>query len=171
MITVDGTDYRIQEPYPWRSDINRKFYSHKFKGPGLRYEIGICIKTGHIVWYHGPFPCGAFPDLKIFRLKLKECLLPGEKVIADQGYKGEFRVCTKLNAEDEIHKKSMSVARARHETVNRRLKQWQSLQQIWRHDRSKHEHVFQSVCVLTQIEFENHRPPFQVHSYNDIMKF
>ena len=41
-ITVDGTDLHIQEPAPF----NLKLYSHKFKGPGLHYEIGVCIKWG-----------------------------------------------------------------------------------------------------------------------------
>ena len=41
-ITVDGTDFRIQEPGPF----NLKWYSHKLKWPGLHYEIGVCIKTG-----------------------------------------------------------------------------------------------------------------------------
>ena len=60
-ITVDGTDFRIQEPIPF----NPKWYSHKFKGPGLRYEVAICIKTGCIVWVIGPFPAGEWPDRKI----------------------------------------------------------------------------------------------------------
>ena len=171
LVTVDGTDYRIREPYPWRRDRNRKFYSHKFKGPGLRYELGICIKTGHIVWYHGPFPCGAFPDLKIFQLKLKVCLRLGEKVIADKGYKGDQSVCTPLDSKNEEHEKSMAICRARHETINRRLKQWQCLQQVWRHDRDKHELVFQAVCSLTEIELENTRPPFQVTTYHDVINF
>ena len=171
LITVDGTDFRIQEPYPWEKDRNRFFYSHKFKGPGLRYEIGVCIKTGHLVWFHGPFPCGKFSDLKIYNLKLKHCLLIGERVIADQGYKGEPTVCTKLQAKNENHRKSMAVCRARHETINRRFKQFQCLQQTWRHDRCKHEHVFQAVITLTQIELENGHPAFQVKCYTDVVNY
>jgi len=41
--SVDGTDCQIQEPLLF----NAKWYSHKFKGPGLRYEVGVCISTGH----------------------------------------------------------------------------------------------------------------------------
>ena len=33
-ITVDGTDFRIQEP----AMFDPKWYSHKFRGPGLRYK-------------------------------------------------------------------------------------------------------------------------------------
>ena len=87
------------------------------------------------------------------------------------GYKGEFTVCTRLNAKTEAHKKSMSVCRARHETINRRFKQWQALSQVWRHDRSKHEHVFQAVAALTELELENGRPSFQVHSYDDVINY
>ena len=36
-ISLDGTDFRIQEPTPF----DPKWFSHKFKGPGLRYEIGV----------------------------------------------------------------------------------------------------------------------------------
>ena len=50
-ITVDGTDFHIQEP----AQFDPKWYSHKFKGPGLCYEIGVCIKTRWIVWVNGPF--------------------------------------------------------------------------------------------------------------------
>ena len=60
-VTVDGTDFRIQEPIPF----NPKWYSYKFKGPGLRYEVAICIKTGWIVWVNGPFPAGEWPNRKI----------------------------------------------------------------------------------------------------------
>ena len=171
LITVDGTDFRIQEPYPWEKEFNRFFYSHKFKGPGLRYEVGICIKTGYLVWFHGPFPCGKFADLTIYNLKLKHSLLRGERVIADQGYKGEPTVCTKLDAKNESHRKSMALCRARHETINRRFKQFKCLQQTWRHNRTKHVHAFTAVVTLTQIELENGHPAFQVCSYTDVINY
>ena len=46
LITVDGIDFRINEPKPF----SKKWYSHKFHGPGLRYEIGVCIQTGDIYY-------------------------------------------------------------------------------------------------------------------------
>jgi hypothetical protein len=74
-VTVDGTDLQIYEPTPF----SKKWYSHKFRAAGLRYEVAVCIQTGDIVWFHGPFPCGEWPDLKIFRDGLKKVLAPGEK--------------------------------------------------------------------------------------------
>jgi len=48
LVTVDGTDdCPIQEPHPFST----QWYSHKFKGPGLHYELAVCILTGYIVWY------------------------------------------------------------------------------------------------------------------------
>ena len=70
-MSIDGTDCRIQEPTPF----DPLWYSHKFNGPGVRYEVGICIQTGWIVWVHGPFPAGDFPDIKIL-------LFRAERVIA-----------------------------------------------------------------------------------------
>jgi hypothetical protein len=56
-MTVDGTDFRFQEPIPF----DPGWYSHKFKCACLRYEIGICIQTGEIaLLINGPFPCGAW---------------------------------------------------------------------------------------------------------------
>jgi len=92
-------------------------------------------------------------------------------VIADNGYKGEITVVTKLQAKNESHRKSMAICRARHETINRRFKAFQSLQQVWRHDRAKHEHVFLSVVVISQIELGNGHPPFQVTTYSDVIRF
>ena len=53
--TIDGTDFKVWEPHPFNPD----YFSHKYNHAGVRYEIGICIKTGWIVWINGPFPCGA----------------------------------------------------------------------------------------------------------------
>jgi hypothetical protein len=93
LVTVDGVDFQIEEPTPFST----AWYSHKFHGPGLRYELAVSISTGDIVAFNGPFPCGAFPDLKIFRSRLKQELGQGEKVVADRGYKGDTKTCTPDN--------------------------------------------------------------------------
>ena len=45
LISVDGTDFKIKEPTPF----SPMWCSHKFKGAGLHYEVGVCILTGEIV--------------------------------------------------------------------------------------------------------------------------
>ena len=157
LVSVDGIDFSIPEPTPWSSC----WWSHKFNGPGLRYEVVICIVTGWIVAFNGPFECGSWPDLKIFRSKLKRCLKAWERVIADRGYKGDPKIVTQNDARDEKHKKQMSDVRARHETVNGRLKQWKALSSRWRHDKDKHHIVFRAVAVIVQLRIMNGFPPFQ----------
>lgn len=44
VMPVDGTDFRIEEPKPFSSG----WYSHKFNGPGVRYEVGLAIQRGYI---------------------------------------------------------------------------------------------------------------------------
>ena len=82
---IDGTDFRIYEPEVFSPD----WYSHKFKGPGLRYEIGVALNTGDVVWINGPFRCGEWTDIKIFRDDLIKYLDENERVEADDGYSGE----------------------------------------------------------------------------------
>ena len=62
LITINGVDFLINEPTPF----SPVWYSHKFDGPALRYELGVCIQTGWICWLAGPFPAGDFPDQEIF---------------------------------------------------------------------------------------------------------
>ena len=81
-ISVDGTDFVIQEPQPWDS----RWYSHKHNGPGFRYEIGVLIQGCDIVWVSGPYPCGEWPDLRIARDALIYMLDEGEYAIGDSGY-------------------------------------------------------------------------------------
>jgi hypothetical protein len=64
---IDGTDVKITEPVP-RGSI---WWSHKFNGAGLRYEVVTCIITGDIVWFWGPFPCN-MSDREIFDLHLAD---------------------------------------------------------------------------------------------------
>ena len=51
-ITVESMDFCIQEP----ALFNPKWCSHTFKGPGLCYEVGVCIKTGWIVLHRWGVP-------------------------------------------------------------------------------------------------------------------
>ena len=81
-MTIDGTDYRIQQ-----KGIAKKgnlFGSHKYAGKSaLRYELGIDILAGNLVWVSGPYPAGRWTDVKIFDDVLSNLLEPGERVEAD----------------------------------------------------------------------------------------
>lgn len=154
-ITVDGTDFRIWQPTPFTS----VWYTHKFKCAGLRYEVGIAIQSGDIVWLNGPFQPGLWPDLKIFRKALKGTLEEeGEMAEADLGYRGDQAANTPIAGQADM----AFIARMRHETCNRRFKHWGVLGNRFTHDPRKHQNVFFAVANLTQLEIENGEPLFQV---------
>ena len=84
------------------------------------------IQSGHIVWTNSPFPTG-IPDIVIFRKALRNELVGGERAEADMGYRGE---AIKIDLPQEntggfdYQIKSKARVRARHETMNARLKEW-----------------------------------------------
>ena len=158
-LVVDGTDYRIFEPRAL--GFNPGWFSHKFRGPGVRWEVATCINTGWIVWIHGPFPCGTYSDLRIYRMALKTHLLPGERVVADGTYK-DPTVILKQQARNPEHAREMALARSRHEIVNGRFKDFGALSQVFRHDRNKHRFVFTPIAVITQLEIMTGGAPFDI---------
>jgi hypothetical protein len=53
IVSVDGTHCPVLEP---RTDPSSKWYSYKFNGAGLSYELAIAIHSQRLVWINGPFP-------------------------------------------------------------------------------------------------------------------
>ena len=51
---------------------------------------------------------------------------------------------------------------ARHETINRRFKEFGILRQTYRHEEEKHGDIFRCVAVLVQIELEQGGLAFEV---------
>lgn len=140
---MDGTDCRIFEPSPF----HRRWYSHKFHGPGLRYELGIVLKNGEICWVNGPFSPGEWPDLKIFKENLRQNLKPHERVIADGGYHDDKCVQLMTGKQDGIR-----FFRAQHEAVNGRLKRFRILASTFRHNKALHCDCFFAVANIVQVE-------------------
>ena len=161
-MTTDGTDFEIYEPTPF----DPMWYSHKFHGPGVRYEVGICIQTGWIVWINGPYPCGEWPDLRIARDALHYMLAPGEFYVADGGYAEGGQHSDTPNGLNDPDQKMKAIARARHETINGRFKQFNVLYRVFRHDVSRHSICFRAVANVVQMMMENGSPAFTV-DYDD----
>ena len=165
LVLVDGTDFCINKPMPY----SPKWYSHKFNGPGLCYKVGISIINGDIVWINGPFPCGSWSDIKIFRNGLINELGHGERVEANSGYRGEptkIKTPEMFGTEEEESRKIL--VRARHETANKRLKQFSCLKDVFRHNLQKHSSVFRAVAVITQLTIQHGSPLFSVEYQDDI---
>ena len=80
----------------------------------------------------------------------------GEMVEADRGYIGEgkFIRCPD-DALDRFEFNEKNDVRARHETCNRRFKQWNILKQQFRNSKNQHGIVFHAVATLTQLDIEH----------------
>lgn len=132
------------------------WYSHKFNGPGVAYEVAVSLETSKIVWINGPFKAGE-SDLSIFRKPngLKEKLPPGMLVVADNGYQGERQISAPNFLDDEMTKNFKKRARARHETVNGKLKAFSVLNACFRHSLNKHQSSFEAVCIVVQYKLDS----------------
>ena len=162
-LNVDGVDCPIPNHGP-------AFASHKFNGKSaFRYELGTDIEKGELAWLHGPFPAGYWPDVKIFRHALMQMLDENERVEADDGYIGEAPgkvKCPMSFANPVENLKMQQIVRNRHETVNGRMKNWEILRVMYRHDLSTHGTVFRAIAVITQLAICNGEPLFPV-DYKD----
>jgi IS5 family transposase len=104
----------------------------------------------------------------IFRKALKHMLPAGEKVHADLGYRGETKhivVPWEVGANDVAGKEALATAasiRARHESVNKRFKQFEILKRVFRHDVQSHQCVFGACAVITQMNIEGGEPLYSI---------
>lgn len=163
LISVDGVHFWTREaPHP-ELPYDKTWFSHKNKMAGVSYEIGVSLEESRIVWFSGPWPAGT-SDITIFNKPggLKSKLKNGNMGVADNGYPSRKLAKPSSKDLDDV-RKFKAIARARHETVNKRLKVFQSLVQRFRHSPAdKHELIFSSVCVIVQYQMELGQPLFDV---------
>ena len=134
----------------------------------MRYEVGIAIQTGWIVWINGPYRAGV-PDLVIFRHRLRQrLLLAKERVEADGGYGGEPKVVDtphEMTLGSKKQARAKGIVRSRNETCNKRFKQFNCLNQTFRHNVKLHKEVFYAIAVLTQLSIERGGSPLFAVKY------
>lgn len=160
-VSVDGVDCPVQETSPFDPTL----WSHKLNNAGLRYEIGVAVQTGKIVWVNGPYPPGPWPDLRIFRHRLMHNLDENEFIVGDGGYKdGTTFVVSKYWGPEWFQTMTANVM-SRHETINSRFKKFKILSTVYRHGVDNHGDTFAAIANVVQIELETH-PAFSVE-YND----
>jgi len=128
----------------------------------------VSILRGDLVWINGPYPAGAWTDIKIFNKVLRHFLEEGERVEADNGYVGaaDKIKCPNNPCNPVANEGIQSRARFCHETINGHFKTWQILKNTYRHDVSRHDKVFRAIAIITQIGIENGEPLVQVE-YED----
>ena len=135
----------------------------------MNYEIVLGLYTGYICSVRGPFPAGAFPDLKIANDKglVQTLLTTGEKSVADGTYKNR-RVFVngppKWQQAQSTVQRVAQVAKCRQETVNSRIKRFNIFNCLrgFRHDMKTHGYCFHAIANMTQIELEIDAPLFSI---------
>lgn len=149
-------DFPVREPHPFSG----RWYSHKFRSAGVWYQVAVSIEAGEIAWINSPFPCGEWPDLRIFRSVLKKELADGKTVVVDAGYLGEASVDLPDGNLDEGEWRGM--VRARHETLNGWLKNVNALKQVFHHDLTKHLLMFRAAAFMVQLTLKHEHKLYNI---------
>ena len=126
------------------------------------------ILAGNLVWIQGPYPASDYTDITNFNKVLRNFLEPGERVEADEGYRGhpDKIKCPGNDANPVENRAMQGRVRAHHETLNGRLKNWGILSQVFRLHIMMHGDVFQGCAVVTQLTIQDGEPLFEVE-YGD----
>ena len=108
------------------------------------------------MWIDGLLQCGSKPDITIYREGIKKRLSPGERVVADGGYRDASCV-TPASVPSDL--------RNWHRDIRaRRIKQFSAVSAVFRHYLDLHEHCFFACANLAQLMISNGQPLFTVDS-------
>ena len=159
LITTSAIDFPVLDPSPTKSKKGHSpYYSHHVKGPALRYEVGVSIFGGDIVWTNGPFRAGNSTESEIFE-SLKESIDPDE--IAEQFSRLNLFCDKKPEPDTRMAKMVPSKTRDRQKMVKDCLMSFKVLQGF-RHGILSHDKVFHAIVALVQLSIEKEIVPFQL---------
>ena len=161
--TVDGVDFRIKEKSNERLNIDKKYISVKFNKAGLKYQIVLSIVEPKCVSFTGPLKCSIHDTTVWKQSGLADKTGPGKFGIGDRGYDGQEKISAKNLRDPKPFRQFKARALARHETFNGRLKMYNALNYVYKHDVDKHKFVFQAICVTVQYQMDNGSPIFDVY--------
>jgi hypothetical protein len=176
-LPVDCMHVRTQE---FRCSPSSKWYSHKFNGPGVSFEVVADPMEGKIRWINGPEPA-SIHDLTFLRggkkgqtKKWKRSSLyfhlpKSARLIGDSAYEGQpDKVSTTKDAHKPATKKLFARMKSMQETCFKRFKDFRVLRESFRHGKSTEDKLakikssFEAVAVLLQYDFENGARLFEV---------
>ena len=157
-MTLDVTECFIQCPF--ENAIQHLYYSGKKRRHTIKYEIGIHLQSGKIVWLNGGIP-GSVHDLTIIQNSgLLSNLFPGELVLSDKVYIGEIcfyhPIKPAITIEEKQFNSAISSIRETVEHTIHRIKIFGFTQQKWRHNLNLHSIAFSVICHTLNIEFIAH---------------
>jgi hypothetical protein len=145
------TECPIQRPCKILQQI---FYSGKKKRHTLKYEIGISVHTGLIVWIGGGVS-GSNQDLTIAKEELMQ-VHEDRIFIGDKGYVGHERILTPLKTPqrecEELWNSILGKLRVPIEHVFGRIKIFHCLNVPWRHNILYHPIVFHVITNFVNFD-------------------
>ncbi len=176
-LPVDCMHVRTHE---FRCSPSSKWYSHKFNGPGVSFEVVTDPVEGKIRWINGPEPA-SIHDLTFLRggkkgqtKKWKKSSLyfhlpKFARLIGDSAYEGQLdKVSTTKDAHKPATKKLFARMKSMQETCFKRFKDFKVLNGSFRHGKNTEDKLakikssFEAVAVLLQYDFENGARLFEV---------
>jgi hypothetical protein len=169
-LVIDTKEQRIRRPSgtdPEGNSNQRPYFSGKKKAHTLKTQIAV-RPDGLIEALSESVP-GSTHDLTLLRrTKLLERLEPGEGAMFDKGYDGvekdhpdlplygpfKARRNRPLTEEEKVYNAFLSSYRIVVEHTNAQLQKFQSLAQVYRHDRAKHSRTVRVVAGLVNRQVE-----------------
>lgn len=159
LVSVDGIHCEIQEPSHGRWSKNTAYYSHKFEKSALAYEVAIAVFESKVVWINGPFPA-ATQDITIFKQALEQKIPTNCYAVVDNGYSNRPKLALPSPVDSPALRKFKSRIRARQESFNTLLKNFDVLKQQFRHGETQHGDCFRAVAVICQYQLDHESPLF-----------
>ena len=158
-LSVDGTHAKTNEPRDNDMRRNPKNFSYKNNFAGLNYQIAVNIFKNQIAYANTADP-GSVHHMTAMRNEFIALLPEGARVIADSGYTGksdlEKSIFAVRNTFDTAAVKNFKKsARARQESVNKRLKEYKCMKECWTDGVERHKVAFTACLVLVQYAIED----------------
>lgn len=162
-LIIDAKEQQIHRPKSSKENNEQKpYYSGKKKAHTLKTQIGV-DPGGKIEAVSESVPGGANHDINLLRSSgLLDQLAADEAAMMDKGYDGitndypdkrlylphkarrNHPITEQQKAENRIHSRYRIIV----EHVNAQLNRFQTLAQVWRHDRQDHNQTFRVVAGL-----------------------
>lgn len=156
LTVVDASEFEVLAPQDWMEQ--KRFYSNKKKLHGVKYQFIVRANDGYILDCSDMYPVSVH-DVKLWYDWLatnESILLSSEVVGADKGYVGGRRCYTPykatankpLTADQKSFNFAFGQVRCVVEQAIQRMKIFQALKEIWRHDFSLHPLVVKAVANI-----------------------
>ena len=120
------------------------------------------INTGDICWIGGGIRAGECNDLQLAERTFVTKLLPFERVVADKIYSSNPKFIGPPKVGQHKYGAILKKIMARHESVNKRMKDYESIRKRWRHSWRKHNLTVYAIGQLCQLRFECGEPLAEV---------